>query len=57
VLRGSESEASSQLLKGILVLCLPSPLKVEDVHLRLKGECKVGYAAPQSSTLSLNPPF
>jgi arrestin-related trafficking adapter 4/5/7 len=42
VLRGGESEASSQMLKGVVVLCLPSALKVEDVHLRMTGQLKVG---------------
>jgi len=42
VLRGAESEASSQLLKGVVVLCLPAALKVEDVHLRMIGQLKVG---------------
>jgi len=37
VFRGNEHESSGQLLKGTVVLCLPSPLKVEDVHLRLTG--------------------
>jgi hypothetical protein len=43
VLRGSESEASSQMLKGVVVLCLPSSLKVDDVHLRMTGTSKIGY--------------
>ncbi|KFY84612.1 hypothetical protein V500_09147 [Pseudogymnoascus sp. VKM F-4518 (FW-2643)] len=43
VLRGPESEASSQILRGVLVLCLAMPLKVEDVHLRLTGQCRVGW--------------
>lgn len=42
VLRGEENEASSQLLKGVVVLCLPAALKVEDVHLRMIGQLKVG---------------
>ena len=42
VLRGGESEASSQMLKGVVVLCLPAALKVEDVHLRMTGQLKVG---------------
>jgi hypothetical protein len=42
VLRGGDSEASSQLLKGTVVLCLPAALKVEDVHLRMTGQLKVG---------------
>lgn len=43
VLRGGDSEASSQLLKGVVVLCLPAALKVEDVHLRMIGQLKVGW--------------
>lgn len=42
VLRGSESESSSQMLKGVVVLCLHAALKVEDVHLKLHGQLKVG---------------
>ena len=42
VLRGGENEASSQMLKGSVVLCLPAALKVEDVHLRMTGSLKVG---------------
>lgn len=42
MLRGAENEASSQLLKGVVVLCLPSALKIEDVHLRMTGQLKVG---------------
>jgi len=37
VFRGHEHESAAQLLKGTVVLCLPTPLKVEDVHLRLTG--------------------
>ena len=37
VFHGTEHESSGQLLKGTVVLCLPAPLKVEDVHLRLTG--------------------
>jgi hypothetical protein len=42
VLRGGDNEASSQLLKGTVVLCLPAALKIEDVHLRMTGQLKVG---------------
>jgi hypothetical protein len=42
VLRGPEAEASSQLLRGVVVLCLPSSLRVDDVHLRLTGQAKIG---------------
>ena len=37
VFRGNEHESSGQLLKGTVVLCLPAPLRIEDVHLRLTG--------------------
>ncbi|KAI1310659.1 arrestin [Xylaria venustula] len=43
VFRGSEHEASGQLLKGVVVLCLKEPLKVEDVHLRLAGHCRIAW--------------
>lgn len=43
VLRGGDSEASSQILKGSVVLCLPATLKIEDVHLRMTGHLKVGW--------------
>ena len=44
-LRGTEEEASSQLLRGVVVLCLPHALRIEDVHLRMTGLCKVGLVA------------
>jgi hypothetical protein len=31
------------MLKGTVVLCLPNALKVEDVHLRVMGQLKVGW--------------
>ncbi|KAI1079926.1 arrestin [Whalleya microplaca] len=43
VFRGGEHEASGQLLKGNLVLCLREHLKVEDVHLRLIGNCRIAW--------------
>ncbi|KAI1326789.1 arrestin [Xylariaceae sp. FL0255] len=43
VFRGNDHEASGQLLKGTLVLCLGEPLKVEDVHLRLTGQCRIAW--------------
>lgn len=42
VLRGEENEASSQMLKGTVVLCLPAALRIEDVHLRMTGNLKIG---------------
>ncbi|KIN01286.1 hypothetical protein OIDMADRAFT_123732 [Oidiodendron maius Zn] len=54
ILRGVESEAASQLLKGVVVLCLPAALKVEDVHLRMTGHLKLGWTdqRPTASGLS-----
>ncbi|KAK0629140.1 hypothetical protein B0T17DRAFT_505729 [Bombardia bombarda] len=43
VFRGTEHESSGQLLKGTVVLCLPAPMRVEDVHLRLTGTLHMGY--------------
>ncbi|KAI1196976.1 arrestin [Nemania serpens] len=43
VFRGNEYEASGQLLKGVVVLCLKDHLKVEDVHLRLIGHCRIAW--------------
>ncbi|KAK2627897.1 hypothetical protein QTJ16_002543 [Diplocarpon rosae] len=43
VLRGGESEAASQMLKGVVVLCLPTSLKLENIHLRMTGQLKVGW--------------
>ncbi|KAL2126539.1 hypothetical protein VTI74DRAFT_714 [Chaetomium olivicolor] len=37
VFRGNDHEASGQILKGTVVLCLSSPLKIEDIHLKLIG--------------------
>lgn len=43
VFRGGDHEASGQLLKGVVVLCLKEPLKVEDVHLRLTGTSRIAW--------------
>lgn len=37
VFRGTNDESAGQLLKGVVVLCLSSSLRIEDVHLRLTG--------------------
>ena len=42
VLRGSPSEASGAVLKGVLTFCLQDPLAVKGIHLRLVGVEKVG---------------
>lgn len=36
-------ENASQLLRGVVVLCLPVALKVKDVHLRMTGKLVIGY--------------
>ncbi|KAH0492699.1 hypothetical protein TgHK011_007640 [Trichoderma gracile] len=43
VFRGNEQESSGQLLKGVVVLCLSSPLRMEDIHLRLIGTLRLQY--------------
>ncbi|KAF3761501.1 hypothetical protein M406DRAFT_342285 [Cryphonectria parasitica EP155] len=43
VFRGNDHESSGQLLKGTLVLCLPAPLRIEDVHLRLLGTERLNW--------------
>ncbi|EOO01778.1 putative arrestin domain-containing protein [Phaeoacremonium minimum UCRPA7] len=43
VFRGNEHESSGQMLKGTVVLCLPTALKVEDVHLRLLGTERLAW--------------
>ncbi|KAM0246396.1 hypothetical protein ACHAQJ_010232 [Trichoderma viride] len=50
VFRGNEQESSGQLLKGVVVLCLSSPLRMEDVHLRLIGTLRLHWSDPGSST-------
>ena len=34
---GNQYESSDQIVKGVVVLCLQSPLKLEDVRVRLDG--------------------
>jgi len=43
VLRGDPNEATSQLVRGVVVLCLPSSLKVEHVHLRMSGHLRIAW--------------
>lgn len=45
--RGNDHESAGQLLKGVIVLCLPTPLRMEDVHLRLTGTLRL--STPWSS--------
>ncbi|KIE03552.1 arrestin domain-containing protein, partial [Metarhizium majus ARSEF 297] len=46
VFRGNDHESSGQLLKGVVVLCLSSPLRIEDIHLRLVGTLRLSSTAP-----------
>ncbi|CAK7566420.1 MAG: hypothetical protein SEPTF4163_004364 [Sporothrix epigloea] len=47
VFRGNDHEASGQLLKGVLVICVPSALKIEDIHLRLTGTQRLSWTDPK----------
>ncbi|KAK7415781.1 hypothetical protein QQZ08_012263 [Neonectria magnoliae] len=49
VFRGTEHESTGQLLKGVLVLCLQSSLRMEDVRLRLIGTLRHSWADPRGS--------
>ena len=42
ILRGTEDEASSIVLKGTLVLCLSEPMRIQGIRLRFTGERKLG---------------
>lgn len=54
VFRGSDHESAGQTLKGSVVLCLSSPLKVEDVHLRLTGELRFTWDVSKSAASGLS---
>ena len=43
VFRGNDLEASSQLLKGVVVVCVPGPTRIEDIHLRLNGTLHLSW--------------
>ncbi|KAF6515283.1 hypothetical protein HZS61_005189 [Fusarium oxysporum f. sp. conglutinans] len=47
VLRGNCDEAQGQVLRGVLVLCLQSPLKLEEVSLDLVGTLHHSWAEPE----------
>ncbi|CAK7223308.1 hypothetical protein SCUCBS95973_005133 [Sporothrix curviconia] len=47
VFRGNEHEASGQLLKGVLAICVPSAIKIEDIHLRLTGTQHLAWTDPK----------
>ena len=46
VFRGHDQESAGQLLKGVVVLCLSSSLRIEDVRLRLTGTLRLQYVNP-----------
>ncbi|PFH60597.1 hypothetical protein XA68_10698 [Ophiocordyceps unilateralis] len=50
VFRGNDHESSGQLLKGVVVLCLSTLLRIEDVRLRLTGTLRLAWTDPRSST-------
>ena len=51
VFRGNDHEATAQVLKGHVVLCLREPVKVEDIHIRLTGTSRVAWVeAKQTPT-------
>ncbi|KHO01720.1 arrestin domain-containing protein [Metarhizium album ARSEF 1941] len=50
VFRGNDHESSGQLLKGVVVLCISSPLRIEDVHLRLVGTLRFSSTSPGVSS-------
>ncbi|MBE3044416.1 hypothetical protein IMZ48_17980 [Candidatus Bathyarchaeota archaeon] len=41
VFRGNQHESAGQTLKGHVVLCLSSALKIEEIHLRLTGTLRL----------------
>ncbi|CAK7246354.1 MAG: hypothetical protein STHCBS139747_007981 [Sporothrix thermara] len=47
VFRGNEHEASGQLLKGVLAICVPSATKIEDIHMRLTGTQRLAWTDPK----------
>lgn len=50
VFRGNDHESAGQVLKGTVVFCLPSSLRIEDVRLRLIGTLRLSWTDPRGST-------
>ncbi|GKU21467.1 unnamed protein product [Fusarium langsethiae] len=42
---GNQYESSDQFLRGVVVLCLRSPLKIEEIKIRLYGNVRHGWLA------------
>ncbi|RKF53276.1 putative HECT-type ubiquitin ligase-interacting protein creD [Golovinomyces cichoracearum] len=43
VLQGDQDEAPSQILSGVVVLCLHQILKVESIYLKMSGQLKISF--------------
>ncbi|KAH7319761.1 arrestin domain-containing protein [Stachybotrys elegans] len=56
VFRGGEHESTAQLLKGVVVLCLPTAQKIEDVHLRLIGTLRLTDSFTSASGQKIDKP-
>lgn len=54
VFRGNEHESAGQILKGHVVLCLSSPLKLDEVHLRLAGTLRLSWTQSKMTTAGLS---
>ncbi|CAK7200759.1 hypothetical protein SEUCBS139899_003458 [Sporothrix eucalyptigena] len=54
VFRGNEHEASGQLLKGTLAICVPSAIKIEDIHMRLTGTQRLVWTDPKVTPSGLS---
>ncbi|KYK54904.1 hypothetical protein DCS_06865 [Drechmeria coniospora] len=50
VFHGNELESSGRLLKGVVVLCLSSAMRMEDVRLRLTGTLRLTWTDSRSAT-------
>ncbi|SPO04873.1 related to ROD1 - O-dinitrobenzene,calcium and zinc resistance protein [Cephalotrichum gorgonifer] len=54
VLRGSGDESAGQLLKGYVVLCLSSALKLDELHLRLTGTLRLSFSQSKMTASGLS---
>ncbi|KAL1859515.1 hypothetical protein VTK73DRAFT_7578 [Phialemonium thermophilum] len=54
VFRGNEHESAGQLLKGTVVLCLPAPLKIDNVHLRLTGTLRLAWTDSRATPTGIS---
>ena len=54
ILRGSEEEAPSAILKGTLVLCLSEPLQIRGIRMRFTGEKRLAYVMNRTVSFSMS---